>query len=358
MMSLNKYLKYTVLLLLSLIFLSCSRTEFILHTVDDLNGSKIAILDHSIDEQDFEEIFPESDLIHFKSSSEFLLALSMGKCDAGVADKNEGQYLLNSNYDFVSLSDAKYADPETILILHRRLLPERNYSYHNDNFLDNTIDRIDRSIISDGYWMLILRGFAATISIFLLGITLAFLLAVLMLGMNSHRYLKYVSGPLSWFIRTIHDVPSIVLIFFFYYIVFAYTHVNGIIVCAISLGVYTSGSLMNIFTVHLKQIDRNQHAAAEMLGLRGWNKYRYVILPQAFKPMLPLIGAECKVLLRATTYAGYISEIDLVKVTEIIRNQTYDVLIPLLLVSIIFLILSHLIVEALSAIYNKAFKYD
>jgi ABC-type arginine/histidine transport system permease subunit len=74
--------------------------------------------------------------------------------------------------------------------------------------------------------------------------------------------------------------------------------------------------------------------------------------------MLPLIGAECKVLLRATTYAGYISEIDLVKVTEIIRNQTYDVLIPLLLVSIIFLILSNLIVEALSAIYNKAFKYD
>ena len=74
--------------------------------------------------------------------------------------------------------------------------------------------------------------------------------------------------------------------------------------------------------------------------------------------MLPLLAAESKVLLRATTYAGYISELDLVKVTEIIRNQTYDVLVPLLLVSIIFLVLSHLIVEGLSAIYNKAFKYD
>ena len=95
-----------------------------------------------------------------------------------------------------------------------------------------------------------------------------------------------------------------------------------------------------------------------MLGLRGWKKYRYVILPQAVKPMLPLLGAESKVLLRATTYAGYISELDLVKVTEIIRNQTYDVLVPLILVSIIFLLLSSIIVESLSAIYNKAFKYD
>jgi ABC-type amino acid transport system permease subunit len=148
------------------------------------------------------------------------------------------------------------------------------------------------------------------------------------------------------------------LIFFFYYVVFASTQISGIIVCALSLGVYSSGSLIKIFTVHLNQIDKNQHAAAEMLGLTGWKKYRYVILPQAVKPMLPLIGAESKGLLRATAYASYISEMDLVKVTEIIRNQTYDMLVPLLLVSIIFLILSHLIVEGLSAIYNKAFKYD
>jgi polar amino acid transport system permease protein len=138
--------------------------------------------------------------------------------------------------------------------------------------------------------------------------------------------------PLSYFIKTIHDVPSVVLIFFFYYFVFASVDISGIIVCSISLGVYTSGSFMNVFNVHLNQVDRNQHAAAQMLGLTGWKKYRYVILPQAVKPMLPLIGAESKVLLRATTYAGYISELDLVKVTEIIRNQTYDVLVPLLLV--------------------------
>ena len=127
---------------------------------------------------------------------------------------------------------------------------------------------------------------------------------------------------------------------------------------SLALGVYTSGSFINIFNVHLNQIDRNQHDAAQMLGLKGWNKYRYVILPQAVKPMVPLIGAEANVLLRTTAFAGFISEVDLIKVTEIIRSQTYDVLVPLLLVSVIYLLLSHIVVEGVSAIYSKMFKYD
>lgn len=357
MINIRQYLKYLVILF-AFVLAGCGKADGILYSADGLDGSPIAVLDNSVSEDNLEAIFPESDIVHFKSSSEFLLALALGKCDAGIVRKEEGEYLLNRNYDYASLPFTEQADANTLLIVHKRLLPGRNQSVHDGDILEKSIDRINRSIISDGYWMLILKGFSATVMIFLLGITMAFVLAVLMLGMNSHKYLRYISRPVTLFIRTIHDVPSIVLIFFFYYVVFAHMHVSGIIVCSIALGVYTSGSLINIFTVHLKQIDRNQHAAAEMLGLTGWNKYRYVILPQAVKPMLPLIGAETKVLLRATTYAGYISEVDLVKVTEIIRNQTYDVLVPLLLVSIIFLILSNLVVEGLSVIYNKAFEYD
>lgn len=347
-----------LVILLSSVLSGCSESDGILYSVDDLDGTHIAVLDGSVSDKEFEEVFPTSDMVHFKSTSEFLLALAIGKCDAGFVEREEGEYLLNRNSDYDQLSYSGSDEAGAMLIVHRRLLPGRNQSAHHGDILEKSVYRINRSIISEGYWLLILKGFAVTLLIFMMGILISFLLAFLMLGMNRHPYLRYFSRPVSLFIKTIHDVPSVVLIFFFYYVVFATSHISGIIVCAISLGVYSSGSLMNIFTVHLNQVDRNQHSAAEMLGLTGWKKYRYVILPQAVKPMLPLIGAECKVLLRATTFAGYISELDLVKVTEIIRNQTYDVLVPLLLVSVIFLILSHFIVEGLSAIYNKAFKYD
>lgn len=357
-MGFRKYLKYTALALLSVLLLSCGKTENILYSIDDLNGAHIAILDHSVNDSDFDEIFPESKEVHFKSSSEFLLAIAIGKCDAGVVEKEVGNILLDRNEDYQPLTFPGLHNDSTLVITHSRILPGRNMMGPDEHIVIKSVNRIHRSLISNEYWRLILKGLSATVSIFLCGILIAFVLALLMTGMNSNKYLKYISKPISYFIKKIHDVPSVVLIFFFYYFVFATVHISGIFVCAMALGVYTSGSLMTIFNVHLNQIDKNQHAAAEMLGLTGWKKYRYVILPQAVKPMLPFIAAETKVLLRATTYAGYISELDLVKVTEIIRNQTYDVLVPLLLVSIIFLLISHLIVEGLSAIYKKAFKYD
>lgn len=355
-MSALKHLRNTTLVLLALVVAACNGSGARLLSIADLKGSCVAVLDNAVSDSDFKRLLPGSSARHFKSSSEFLLALSIGKCDAGIAEKQEGRFLLNKRDDYAALS---YADTDSTLVLvHKSLLPEQGDVAHNRNFLDHSINRIHRSVISDGYWKLIIKGFATTFTIFLLGITLAFVLAILMVWMNYHKHLRYISKPLSYFIRTIHDVPSIVLIFFFYYFVFASVDISGIVVCSISLGVYTSGSFMNIFNVHLGQIDKTQHSAAQMLGLSGWNKYRYVILPQAVKPMLPFIGAETKVLLRGTSYAGYISELDLVKVSEIIRNQTYDILVPLLLVSAVFLILSHIIVESLSAIYNKAFKYD
>ena len=359
MKNIGIHLKFLIVFFTFGILEGCGNIDGILYSIDDLDGSQIAVLDHSVIDKSLNKLFPESDIVHFKSSSEFLLALAIGKCDAGIVEKQEGEYLLNRNPDYALLSYYEdLGDGTVAMIVHRRLLPGRNESVLERGILEKATDRIYRSIITDGYWKLIVKGFANTVAMFLLGIVIAFILTFIMLTMNHNSYLRYISKPVSYFIRKIHDVPSVVLIFFFYYVVFASAHVSTIFVCALSLGVYTSGSLINIFTVHLNQIDKNQHAAAQMLGLTGWKKYRYVILPQAVKPMLPLIAAEAKVMLRATTYAGYISGLDLVKVTEIIRNETYDVLVPLLMVSAVFLTLSHIIVESLSAIYNKAFKYD
>ena len=333
-----------------MLLFGCGKAGTTLNAEIDLEGAYIAVLGDAVSEADFEKQFPNSKAEHFKSSPEFLLALSIGKCDAGVVECGMGGTLLEKRGDFAALPYA--ATDSTIVIAYRRVVPGIGDAGQGGELFH----RMKRSIVENGYWRLILKGLASTVVMFLMGIVLAFMLAILMLWMNNHKYLSHFSRPLSYFIKTIHDVPSVVLIFFFYYFVFASVHISGILVCSISLGVYTSGSLMNVFNVHLKQIDKKQHYAAQMLGLTGWKKYRHVILPQAVKPMLPFLGAESKVLLRATSYAGYISELDLVKVSEIIRNQTYDVLIPLLLVSFVFLLFSHIIVESLSAIYNKMFK--
>ena len=66
-------------------------------------------------------------------------------------------------------------------------------------------------------------------------------------------------------------------------------------------------------------------------------KYFYIILPQAFKNVLPALGNEFIVLLKETSVSGYIALQDLTKAGDIIRSQTYTAFMPLIAVAVIYL---------------------
>jgi ABC-type amino acid transport system permease subunit len=163
--------------------------------------------------------------------------------------------------------------------------------------------------------------------------------------------------PLQWFVATIHDVPAVVLMMFFYYVVFSGS-LNGVIVSIIALGVYTSGTLTKLFKIHIHQVGKEQYESGRMLGFTSRQIYRLIILPQAIKNMLPLVVGEMKVLLRATSYAGYIAQKDLVKAVDSIRAQTEDVFLPLLFISLLYLFLSWLIAKVFQLLYVKFFSHD
>ena len=157
-MSFNRYHKYPVLVILSFILASCAGKENILYSFDDLNGSHIAVLDNSVDVEDFNEIFPESKEVHFKSSSEFLLALAIGKCDAGIVEKEVGKIILERNEEYQVLTYHELQNDSTIVISHNRILPGRNMMEENEHIVIEYLNRIHRSIISNEYWKLILKG--------------------------------------------------------------------------------------------------------------------------------------------------------------------------------------------------------
>ena len=65
----------------------------------------------------------------------------------------------------------------------------------------------------------------------------------------------------------------------------------------------------------------------------------YIILPQAFKNVLPALANEFIVLLKETSVSGFIALQDLTKGGDIIRGRTYDALMPLLAVALIHLVI-------------------
>jgi glutamate transport system permease protein len=217
--------------------------------------------------------------------------------------------------------------------------------------------QIYRNFLAEDALQLILGGFQNTLVIFFFGAIWALVLAMFLTYLHVNHKWQWLYRPLHWFVATIHDVPAVVLMMFFYYVVFS-ASLNGILVSIIALGVYTSGTLTKIFKIHIKQVGKEQYEAGRMLGFTPKQIYRLIILPQAVKSMLPLVVGEMKVLLRATSYAGYIAQKDLVKAVDSIRTQTEDVFLPLLFISLLYLFLSWLIVKVFHLLHVKLFCYD
>ena len=84
-------------------------------------------------------------------------------------------------------------------------------------------------------------------------------------------------------------------------------------------------------------IDPGQMEAGRSLGFNYIQTMWYIIIPQAFKNVLPALGNEFIVLLKETSVAGYIALEDLTKGADIIRSQTYNPFMPLLSVAAIYL---------------------
>ena len=225
------------------------------------------------------------------------------------------------------------------------------------SWLQDWQEQIHRNFLADDALQLILGGFQNTLVIFFFGAIWALLLGSFMTYLYINHKWQWLYRPLHWFVATIHDVPAVVLMMFFYYVVFS-GYMNGIVVSIIALGVYTSGALEKIFKIHIKQVEKEQYEASRMLGFSSWQIYRLIILPQAVKSMLPLVVGEMKLLLRATSYAGYIAQKDLVKAVDSIRTQTEDVFLPLLFISLLYLLLSWLIRKIFQLLQVKFFSYD
>ena len=89
----------------------------------------------------------------------------------------------------------------------------------------------------------------------------------------------------------------------------------------------------------INAVDKGQFEAGRCLGLDYKQTMSSIIMPQAFKYMLPALLNEVIALLKETAICGYIALQDLTMGGDIIRSQTFDAFLPLIAVAIIYLII-------------------
>lgn len=336
---------------------SCSPRQAYLD-VSDLSEKHLAFLKDDVAEESVKDVYPDANVTKYDKAISLFLDMESNRCDAAVMTDKAADLIVKRNQDYVVLGTVLTTNgDELYLIVPRKYVADEKDSIEDLGFFKKIAGSLSRNLFNEKALHLIWGGFKTTIIIFFFGAIFALILGAFLAYLSISHKCLWLYKPLSWFVMTIHDVPSVVLMMFFFYVVFGGT-LNGIVVSIIALGIYSSGSLYKVFKIHITQVGKEQLEAGRMLGLSTFKCYRYIILPQAAKTMLPLVGGEMKLLLRATSYAGYIAQKDLVKAVDAIRGFTYDAFVPLLLVSLLYLLLSWLIVKTLDWFYIKFFNND
>lgn len=197
------------------------------------------------------------------------------------------------------------------------------------------------NFIKDNRYMYLWHGFLITLEITFLavvmGIVIGFAVAIIRSAADQSGKLKFLNALCHIYLTVIRGTPVVVQLLIIYFVIFGSMNVDKVLVAVIAFGINSGAYVAEIIRSGIMAIDKGQMEAGRSLGLSYAQTMRGVILPQAFKNVLPALGNEFIVLLKETSIAGYIALQDLTKGGDIIRSQTYDAFLPLVAVAVIYL---------------------
>lgn len=173
----------------------------------------------------------------------------------------------------------------------------------------------------------------------LLGILLGFLVAVVRSTNEKTGKLKFLNFLAKVYLTVIRGTPVVVQLLIIYFVIFGSVKIDKVFVAVLAFGLNSGAYVAEIFRSGIMSIDNGQFEAGRSLGFNYVQTMYHIIMPQAFKNVLPALGNEFIVLLKETSVSGYIAMQDLTKGGDIIRSQTYDAFMPLLAVAAIYLVM-------------------
>ena len=201
------------------------------------------------------------------------------------------------------------------------------------------LDKLNETfIVTNGYQQL-LEGlkntFIITLGALCIGVVIGTVIAVIKYFSDDVKALR----PLAWvcdlYITVIRGVPVVVLLMIFYYIILV--SANGVAVAIMTFGINSGAYMAELIRSGINAVDKGQMEAARSLGMSRLLSTRTIILPQALRYILPAIGNELIALLKETAVAGYVAVVDLTRAGNLIRNNTYDAVNPLMIVALSYL---------------------
>lgn len=199
---------------------------------------------------------------------------------------------------------------------------------------------IERLLVK--YGMNFVNGLGTTLLLALVSVSIGCLIGAVVAIMRLSRS-KVLGGIAAVYTEVIRDTPLLLQLYFFYFLLpdlLPALKLSKFACIAIAL-TFNSGAYMSeIFRSGIQSIDRGQTEAARSLGLSASQTMLRIVLPQAFKNVLPAMCNEFVAITKETSLASTFYVGDLMTQYQTISGKTYLVLEPLIIIGVIYFVVT------------------
>ncbi|MCT4583900.1 MAG: amino acid ABC transporter permease [Peptostreptococcaceae bacterium] len=177
------------------------------------------------------------------------------------------------------------------------------------------------------------------------GLVLGTFLSLMKLSKN-----KLISLIATSYIEFIRGTPLLVQLYLIYYgfpsIGIEFPSISGIsgssefIAGVIALSINSAAYIAEIIRAGIQAVDKGQDEAGRSLGFDYKDTMRYIIIPQAFKNVLPALGNEFIVVVKESAIVSIIGIHDLMYNTDTVRGNTFKAFEPLIVTAVIYFMIT------------------
>lgn len=224
-----------------------------------------------------------------------------------------------------------------------------------------------QAFIEKDRWQQYLKGVGTTLWVtamaLVLGILLGMAVAILRAAHDQQRpgrknwLLGILNGICQVYVTVIRGTPMMLQLLIMGTVIFSSSR-QFTLVGALTLGINSGAYVAEIIRGGLMALDAGQMEAGRSLGLGYVDTMRFIVVPQAFKSILPALGNEFIVLLKDTSLISVIGGKELLYAAQGIATRTYEQMFPLLGTAVIYLALVMMFTWALSILERRLHQGD
>jgi polar amino acid transport system permease protein len=179
------------------------------------------------------------------------------------------------------------------------------------------------NVVTDN-WLFLVSGINATLAVTAGALALGVALG-LPLGMARLSVRRWLSAPSVAYIEVFRNTPALVQLIWIYYClpILAGINMSATLSCTVALGLNAAAYIAEIFRAGIQSIDRGQVDAARSLGMSYLQAMRKVVLPQAFRRMIPAFVNETVSLIKYSSLVSVLGVADLTYQAQALSTTSY-----------------------------------